>query len=68
MLWRVGRFGGTVRITLLNSFSVLIGADAGQIITTFPNEPPVRDSYRMVSRDQFELTNSRQRSTWARCN
>jgi hypothetical protein len=68
MLWRVSSSGRTVRITLLNSLSVPVDAGGGKIVTTFPNEPPARETYRVLSRDQFEITSSGERSTWTRCN
>jgi hypothetical protein len=68
MLWRVASSGRAARTLLLDSLSMSVDAGGGRLVTALANEPPARETYRILSRDQFEVTSSGHRSTWTRCN
>ena len=67
LLWDISATGHSLRLTVLDSFSVPVDAGRGHISVTLPNEPISKGTYRMAGPNSFETTDSGAAVAWKRC-
>lgn len=67
LLWNISATGHSLRLTVLDNFSVPVEASRGQITVALPNEPISRETYRVTGANSFETSDGGVPVAWRRC-